>query len=213
MYQAVIFDFDYTLGDSTMGIIASVNYALESLGYGVESTENIKKTIGLSLKETFKALTGETYGAEQFAVLFKEKADAVMVSNTELYEHTLNLLVKLHQSGIKTAIVTTKFHYRIDAILSKFNAAELIDVIVGGEDVTEPKPSPEGLLLAIDKLCVPAENVLYVGDSIVDAKTAVSAGVDFAAVLTGTTTTDEFQAFPFIMLGNNLKEIEDYVLK
>lgn len=29
MYKAVIFDFDYTLGDSTNGIVLSINHALE----------------------------------------------------------------------------------------------------------------------------------------------------------------------------------------
>lgn len=34
MYKAVVFDFDYTLGDSTNGIVISVNYALNKIGYG-----------------------------------------------------------------------------------------------------------------------------------------------------------------------------------
>lgn len=32
MYNAVV--FDYTLGDSTNGIVLSINYALSKLGYG-----------------------------------------------------------------------------------------------------------------------------------------------------------------------------------
>ncbi len=32
-YKAVIFDFDYTLGDSTDGIVLSSNYALEKMGF------------------------------------------------------------------------------------------------------------------------------------------------------------------------------------
>ena len=206
MYQAIIFDFDYTLGDSTMGIVESVNYALDRLGYKTENIDNIKKTIGLSLKETFKALTGsmdDSY-ATDFAAYFKEKADMVMVENTCLYEHTLSLLSKLRDAGIKTAIVTTKFHYRIDAILSRFNANHLIDIIVGGEDVSHAKPDPEGLCLAIHKLEVSPANVLYVGDSMVDAKTALNAGVDFAAVLTGTTTGEEFEVMPHVMIHEKL---------
>lgn len=33
MYKAVIFDFDYTLGDSTNEIVLSINHALEKLGF------------------------------------------------------------------------------------------------------------------------------------------------------------------------------------
>ena len=57
-YKAVIFDFDYTLGDCTEGIAASVNHGLKKLGYEAGELEDIRKTIGLSLKETFSCLTG-----------------------------------------------------------------------------------------------------------------------------------------------------------
>ena len=57
MLKAVIFDFDYTLGDSTNGIALSINYALEQLDYPSRSIDEIKKTIGLSLKETYFKLT------------------------------------------------------------------------------------------------------------------------------------------------------------
>lgn len=57
MIKAIIFDFDYTLGDSTSGLILSVNHALERLGLGKKSTEEIRKTTGLSLKNTYRALT------------------------------------------------------------------------------------------------------------------------------------------------------------
>ena len=53
MVKAVIFDFDYTLGDSSNGIALSINYALERLGYEAQKMDAIRKTIGLSLKETF----------------------------------------------------------------------------------------------------------------------------------------------------------------
>uniref|UniRef100_UPI0040563352 HAD family hydrolase n=1 Tax=Acetatifactor sp. TaxID=1872090 RepID=UPI0040563352 len=171
MIKAVIFDFDYTLGDSTNGIAQSINYALEQLGYTHKNIEDIKKTIGLSLKETFVTLTENEnlVEAEQFAKLFKEKADEVMVENTELYVGVMELLQQLRAKGYKTAIVTTKFHYRIEQILNKYDACELIDLIVGAEDVKVEKPSPEGLLWALEHLTMKKEEVLYVGDSFVDA--------------------------------------------
>lgn len=75
MIKAVIFDFDYTLGDSTNGIVLSVNYALEQLGHSVRDVAEIRKTIGLSLKETYLVLTSrrDLDEAEQFAGLFRKK--------------------------------------------------------------------------------------------------------------------------------------------
>ncbi len=212
--KAIIFDFDYTLGDSTNGIALSINYALEHLGYEAKSIAEIKKTIGLSLRETYFSLTGSknTDEADKFAKLFKEKADKVMVTNTELYEGVKEHLQRLKDSGYKTAIVTTKFHYRIEQILSKFDAGNLIDIIVGAEDVKVEKPNPEGLIWTIRHLGLKNDEILYVGDSIVDAKTAENARVRFAAVLSGTTTRDNFGNFNCEYIGKNVSEVLQAVL-
>ncbi len=206
MYKAYIFDFDYTLGDSSDGIVQSVLYALEKLQEEPKATKEIRKTIGLSLKETYFTLTGSKNEerAEQFATYFKEKADEVMVVSTQIYEPVKQVFTALREQGCKIGIVTTKFHYRIDAILEKFDMTEMVDIIVGGEDVKTPKPDPEGLLYVIKKLQLEKVDILYIGDSVVDAKTAEAADVDFAGVLTGTTTAEDFKRFRNICIADDL---------
>ena len=75
-------------------------------------------------------------------------------------------------------------------------------------DVKVEKPIPEGLLWAIDALKAAKEDVLYVGDSIVDAKTAQNADVDFAAVLTGTTEREAFLEYPHVEIADNVTKIK-----
>ena len=210
MYQAYIFDFDYTLGDSTDGIVQSALYALSKLGEEPKSTEEIRKTIGLSLKETYFTLakSKDETKAELFAKYFKEKADDVMVASTQIYEPVKQVLTTLREKGCKIGIVTTKYHYRIDAILAKFDMTQLIDIIVGGDDVKTPKPDPEGLLYAIDRLELDKKDILYVGDSVVDAKTAQSAEVAFVGVLTGTTNAEDFAGYNNVCIVKDLYAIE-----
>ena len=209
-YQAVVFDFDYTLGDSTEGILSSVRYGMERLGRGPMERESVRRTIGLSLQETYRALTGDSSG---------EQADKVMVGHTELFPDTMELLQALKGRGMRAGIVTTKYHYRIDAILEKCHAAEYIDLIVGGEDVSAPKPDPEGLFLVLETWGLPREQVLdafhlssdqvlYVGDSAVDAKTADAAGVDFAGVTTGTAAKEELEKYPCIGVYRELSALK-----
>lgn len=213
-YKAILFDFDYTLGDSTNGIVLSVNYALVKLGHVQKSVEDIRKTIGLSLKDTYFTLTGDNNlnAAMLFSKYFKEKADRVMVDNTDLYPNVKESLLSLRHHGCKTGIVTTKFHYRIQQILQKCNVPDLADLIVGAEDVRIEKPNPEGLILAVEQLGLLKEEVLYVGDSFVDAQTAQNAGISFAGVLTGTTTREEFADYPNLYIGDTVAEIVNYVL-
>jgi len=46
----------------------------------------------------------------------------------------------------------------------------------------------------------------------IDAQTAANAGVDFAAVVTGTTTTQNFLALPHVMIARNLSEVIEYTV-
>ena len=209
MLSAVIFDFDYTLGDSTDGIVACANYALERMGLPPQTVDAIRRTIGLSLTATYAALTADDdcARAEQFADAFRHKADEVMAASASLYDGALPFLRGLRAKGIRTAIVTTKFGYRIREILTRFNALDLIDVIVGAEDVTAVKPDPEGLQTALRKLKAAAPDVLYVGDSVVDAAAAAAAGIPFVAVLTGTTERDAFAAYPHLHVSPDLWDV------
>lgn len=213
-YQAVIFDFDYTLGDATEGIVASANYGVEKLGHTLRQREEIRKTIGLSLKETYRTLTNDTSeeAAAMFETYFREKADMVMTAHTELFPGALELLGYLKDQKLRTGIVTTKYHYRIDAILDKYHGADYIDMIVGGEDVKNPKPDPEGLLLVMESFKLSREQALYVGDSIVDAKAAEAAGVDFVGVTTGTTTKEELEKYPCVAVCGSLDELRKIVV-
>lgn len=75
--KAAVFDFDYTLGDSSEGIVQSINHALKKLGFGEDDPDRIKKTIGMSLPDALFYLTG--YGdreqARLFSAYFREKPD------------------------------------------------------------------------------------------------------------------------------------------
>lgn len=209
MYKAIIFDFDYTLGDSTDGIVKSVNYAMSKLGLPQCEREDVRFTVGHTLPETFKMLTGDSdlQKASQFSEYFIEKADEIMTEHSKLFEFSQETLEAIKEKGYKTGICTTKHRYRIDAILEKYDAGDLVDQIVGADDVSEEKPSPEGLLWLIDCFGVDKSDVLYIGDSLVDAETAENAGVDFGAVLTGTTSLADFSDFPCEFVCENVSDI------
>jgi len=132
-----------------------------------------------------------------------------MSRSTVLYDGTASTLARLKENGFNTGIVTTKYRFRIVETLKMHGILDLVDFIVGGEDVKEPKPSPEGLLLAINRFNAQKNSVLYIGDSLVDAEAALEANVDFVAVITGTTKEDEFSQYPRVKILKNLSELFD----
>ncbi|MCH7800648.1 MAG: HAD-IA family hydrolase [Chloroflexi bacterium] len=196
--KAVVFDFDFTLADSSGPVVECVNYGLRGLGLAEASGDAIKRTIGLHLSDTLVALAGEEQrpNAHRFLELFGERADDVMAENTRIFPGVSEALETLKGCGYRLGIVSTKYRYRIEQILSKAGLLSQFDVIVGGEDVERHKPAPDSLLMALERLRVDHQEVVYVGDSITDARTAQATDVGFVAVLSGTTLAHEFEAFP-----------------
>ena len=195
--QAIIFDFDYTLADSSRGVIECVNFTLDRLGLPLADDTTIRRTIGLSLPDTLTMLIGaeHTTYTDEFTRLFIKRADEVMVDMTEILATVPETITALRKFDILLGIVSLKPRYRIHPILKRVNLLEAFEVIIGAEDISAYKPNPEGLLAAIDGInCVP-QNCLYVGDSVTDAETARRAGIAFIAVLSGVTPRDAFEGY------------------
>ena len=196
--KAVLFYFDFTLADSSVGIIACINYGLTKLGLPEAPDDKIMKTIGLYIPEALVALAGEEYcpKGQEFFGYFTEKADEVMADGTDIFPAAETVIPTLADCGLSVGIVSTKYRYRIESMMEDAGLLGYLDVIIGGEDVTRHKPAPDGLLIASEKLALDVEDCVYVGDSHVDAGAAQSAGMPFVAVLSGTTTARTFESYP-----------------
>lgn len=209
MYKAIIFDFDLTLADSSKGIVICFKHTLKEFGYPISSDEEIVKTIGLPLTDGFDVLTGITHNPqrEQMKDVYVSKANEEMTRNTFLYPDTKKLLTYLHENEIKVGIVSSKLRFRLIESLEHLNCKELVNLIIGLDDVSEPKPSAEGILKASELFGVALDDILYVGDNYIDAQTAENAKVDFCAVTTGTTTKEEFTEYNHKFIVNSLGEL------
>lgn len=208
-YAAVLFDFDFTLADSSDGAVECVRYALGKLGLPCPSTTAILATVGLSLAQTYERLTGRHDPGEAagFRKLFVERADQVMAAGTRVYPSVAPVLAELAAAGCRLGIVSTKFRYRIETILRRDGLREWFAVIIGGEDVGQEKPDPAGLLEALRRLGVAPDQAAYIGDSEVDGETACRAGVDFVGVLTGATDREALSAWRPVALAADLTEV------
>lgn len=208
-YTTYLFDFDYTLADSSRGIVTCFRNVLNQHGYTDVTDEDIKRTIGKTLEESFSILTGVT-DEDQLAGFkseYRKEADTHMTINTVLFLETKSVLLALKDAGAFIGIISTKYRYRIKEMLDQHFPGSFFNIIIGGEDVQTAKPSPEGLLLAIRQLHVTKAETLYIGDSTVDAATAKAAGVDFAGVTHGVTSAEELGKYPHWKIMNSLEEL------
>jgi phosphoglycolate phosphatase len=195
--DGILFDFDLTLADSLAGVAECANHALRALGFAAAEAEAVRRTIGLSLIHSFHALSASDDAelAGLYAKHFGEHADRVMADLVVLFPGVADAIREVRRRGLRTAIVSTKFRYRIEDILSRADARGLVDVIVGGEDVVQHKPHPEALERALQLLDVAPSRALYVGDHSVDAEAAARARVPFIGVMSGAADADTWAAF------------------
>jgi phosphoglycolate phosphatase len=215
MSLLLLFDFDYTLADSSAGIVESINYALQKMGFKKAGHREISKLIGLTLEDTFLKLTGENQEQQinDFKAFFKIKADEVMIELTFLYDSVSESFHLLKEQGYQIAIVSTKIRSRIEDFLQREEILDRVDLIIGGNDVKNPKPDPEGVFLAAAKLHASLRDCIFIGDSIVDAQTASNANIPFIASLTGATKKKQFQNYPVQHFIHSIKELPEYLLQ
>ena len=100
--ECVIFDFDYTLADSSDGVIDCVNYALNRLGLPTAKDDAIRRTIGLSLPHTLVALAGERHAdlGDEFMRLFIERADVILHDSIVMFDFVASTVDVLRNNGL-----------------------------------------------------------------------------------------------------------------
>ena len=128
-----------------------------------------------------------------------------------MFPGAAELLRELHSQGVRLGIVSTKSGDTIAYIMDRYGLGDCLEVILGSYDVTCHKPHPEGLLTAMERMGVPPEAFLYCGDTVLDAEAAQRAGVDFMAVLNGTTPAEDFLPWPCLYTARDLKELGEAI--
>ncbi|WP_440898957.1 HAD-IA family hydrolase [Actinosynnema sp.] len=117
-----------------------------------------------------------------------------LAGEVEVFEGAPELLADLRQHGFGTAVVTGKSGPRARSLLTTLGLAELFDHVIGSDEVVNPKPAPDMLLLATGLLGVPADRVVMVGDALTDLASARAAGYPALAALWGETDEAELLA-------------------
>ena len=204
--KAVLFDFDYTLGDSTAPIVECFQYAFGQMGLPRPEPEVITPTIGHSLEDSYTLLTGDADPGRRalFKKTFRSHATHCMVRGTKLLPGAGALLDRLSACGVPAGIVTTKRAITIRQIFQYQRRLDQLAVIIGADSVPNGKPAPDGLFAAMAALNVSPADTLYCGDTVIDAEAASRAGVPFCAVLNGTTPRAAFEAWPCVCVAEDL---------
>ena len=120
--------------------------------------------------------------------------ESTVLDRTRLYPGVDEMLRDVHAGGTRLAVLTNKPRRFSEAILLGLGVRELFSGVIGGDDLPTQKPDPAGLhRLRLEAECEPRD-VLMVGDSPVDLRTARNAGAEACAVVWGFVRADVLRA-------------------
>lgn len=176
----IVFDLDGTLIDSAPDIRAAANRVLERNGITPLSLEETRSFIG-SGAPVFIERVGAARGLTQadlprylsgFLDGYEQAVDLTVV-----YDGVRDALGVLQSRGHRLGICTNKPIAPARAVLAHLDLARHFDCVIGGDSLSSRKPDPAPLRAALEGLG--EGEALYVGDSDIDAATALAAGVPF----------------------------------
>lgn len=192
LYQLLIFDFDYTLFDTSAGVVYCMKAALANKGISHVSDQEIKRGIGVTLKEFFGRYSSNPDDVADMERIFLEKSAEVMVELTVPLENTVYVINELYNRGCQLAICTGKYRDRIYRTLQRHSIYDKFAQIVCGDQVANRKPDPEGLVKCMAPFsAIGKSNIAYVGDHYYDVIAAQRCGIDSIAVTSGRTLKAE----------------------
>lgn len=193
MYKYVIFDLDGTLLNSLEDLGNAGNFALAKQGFPIHEIEKYRYFVGNGIPKLIERILPEAKRRDSFEKtyqLFCDYYDKHKMDCTRPYEGIMDMLKRLYESGVRTAVVTNKGNEFAGKLIDDI-FGNLIERTYGSIEGIPKKPDPYLVNKAVSDFGADRSEILYVGDSGVDMETAINAGLDSCGVLWGFRDRDE----------------------
>jgi beta-phosphoglucomutase len=170
MIELVIFDLDGVLVDACEWHRLSLNYALKEVS-NYEITLDDHKNIfnGIPTKVKLKKLLDlniiKSEDLNKIEDLKQKNTINIINSDGKIRYEKINLLNFLKSKNIKVACYTNSIRDTAELMLNKTGILNLFDLIVTNQDVSFPKPNPEGYIKILNYFNVDKNSTIIVEDS------------------------------------------------
>jgi pyrophosphatase PpaX len=175
-FPVVLFDLDGTVVDSGHIILASMRHAtLTVLGREIPDHALMAAVGGPGLEAQMLELGGAEH-AEELVTVYRLHNEPLH-DELRLCAGMDGVLRRLEAEGRRLGVVSAKRRRTVELAFAATDIGHLFDVVVGGDEASRQKPSPDGLLLALERLGADPSNAAYVGDSPFDMDSARAGGL------------------------------------
>jgi phosphoglycolate phosphatase len=210
----LIFDLDGTLIDSKRDLAESVNATRGNLGLAPLDLETIAKYVGNGAPVLIRRALGPDYNEEQIEealLYFLDYYRDHKLDYTRLYPGVRESLDRFREEGIRMAVLTNKPVRVSQAIIDGLGLHDHFFKVLGGNSFDQKKPHPVGVDALRSETGAPRERTVMVGDSYVDVRTAINAGVKSCGVTYGFQPESLNDPKPDLLV-DRMEELADWVL-
>ncbi|WP_018501092.1 HAD-IA family hydrolase [Parafrankia discariae] len=188
--HAIVFDLDGVIVDShaVMREAFMIAYA-EVVGEGPAPFEEYNRHLGRYFPDIMRIMGLPLEMEEPFVRESYRLSRKVM-----LFEGVRELLGDLRERGLRLAVATGKSGPRARALLGELEIVDYFERVIGSDEVANPKPAPDIVLLALDVLGAAPGEAMMIGDAVTDIQSARGAGVRAVAAMWGETDEAELLA-------------------
>jgi phosphoglycolate phosphatase len=196
-YKAILFDLDGTLLNTLEDLGNAVNRVLSKKGFPTHKLDAYRYFIGegttmlITRALPKEKLNDSTIRACQEAFL-KDYGHNWNVK-TRPYDGVTEMLDALTARRLKMAVLSNKPHVFTKRCVTDLLSTWAFAAVVGESDTVPQKPDPAGALKVAECLNIPPADFLYLGDSAIDMKTAIAAGMFPVGVLWGFRPMEELK--------------------
>jgi phosphoglycolate phosphatase-like HAD superfamily hydrolase len=207
--KIILFDLDGTLIDSTDAIVSTFKHSFKELDFDFTGNdENIKSLIGYPLDIMYKELGVEESKVWDFVNAYKNRYRIISREQTLLLENAYEAVYEASLFA-RVSVVTTKTRMYTMPLLEHFNIEQFFEIVTGRENVQNPKPHPEPILITLEQMNYDEkkDSVWMIGDTKLDLIAASDANVNSIGVLCGYGQEDELLKYTEIIKPDALSAI------
>ncbi len=185
--KAVLFDLDGTLIDTAADFVRIIGKMSRENNWQVPSEADIREQVSAGASAMVQLMPRhnqqENVSEKQlldFRQQFLDDYEADICVDSCVFTELEEVLATLEKNRVPWGIVTNKPRYLAEKLLKVMELEERCAVLVCPEDVSRPKPDPEPMYVALEKLELPrgvAASVIYVGDHMRDIDAGKAAGM------------------------------------
>jgi len=197
-FKSVIFDLDGTLLDTLDDISDSANAVLARNGYPTHTKNEYRFFVGDGAPVLVRRVLPEAARTEttiqRLYQEFRSEYGRNWKTKTRPYDGVPAMLDRLGRGGFKLAVLSNKPDDFTKMCVVELLSTSRFDIVSGQRDEVPPKPDPTGALWITRELGVIPGECMFVGDTSIDIKTAVAAGMKPVGVAWGFRPVEELES-------------------